>query len=468
MKKIVSIALLLCILLITACTPAPQLLSFMGDESGAATLDGITLYFRASLDPSEESYLGYATNTTFADMALERVAQVEKDLDVNIERSSECKENLNDIIYLLASGGGKMDVNIGMDYDSLPMSQMYKAFVPMSSVSEYIDIYDSEKWGSPARLKMFAWNNEIYGVIPAYWPEIEFASSDFVLVANSDYIASLNLTDPREFHENGVWTMEKFEEVIAQYTSTDNNGEKIYGYGYHNRHIYEMLLQYYGADWAEKDSDGNWKFGALTEAGKNAAQKLRDIQAGYLKDYCYEGGVGDQTTVWLTGNMAIATQHTAHITQPTAQIPQSRYKYAILPFPSSDGKSVFGQFERNVEAIHITSFSDFPTESAMVLSAIYEPFEGYETESVLKELYNTNHFFDERDTDVLFDLANNVRVVLQVTDFQEMNKSLANDLKTNELSTVLAKYEKKMQELLETEFIPVEETMEYLFPNLYK
>ena len=472
-KRIVSVLILACFMFISACSQSVELLSFIDDNDSGETMDGLTLYFKASFgleDPTDDDedakYLGYTLNTTFADMAIERVAKVEKELDVNIELSPECKDSLDDIIYLLASGGGKMDANIGMDYDVAPMSELYRAFIPLSYVSDYIDIYDSAKWGSPERLELFAWNGEIYGVVPNYWPELQFASSDFILVANIDYIKSIGQDDPRDYFENGVWTLEKLEELIPVYAqvSTDAN-ETVYGYSANERHLYELLMQYYGVDWAQKKDDGSWEMGSLTTEGRQAAQKLRDYWSGELSSMIFFDSVGDQAAKWAEQKVAISTMHTVSLTEPTGDIPSAGYEYGVLPFPSQDGKTIFGQFERNVEAIFITSFSEHYEEAARVISAIYEPFEGYEDEDTLKEIYNNSIFFDERDTDIVFELVNSLRVMNQNAEFVDINYAISEELATSEVSTVLEKYSVKLNAILEEELIPIKETMEELFPG---
>lgn len=473
-KKIVSIFLLTCILMITACSGAPELLSFIDENAGSETLGGMTLYFKAALGPEDPldkedntGYLGYARNTTFADMAKARIEEVEKTLDVNIELSQECPNGFfEDIIYLLASGGGKLDANIGMGYEEIEMRSLSQALLPMSYVSEYIDIYDSAKWGSPERLEMFAWDGEIYGVIPNYWPELQFASSDFVLVPNIDYIKSIGQDDPRDYFENGVWTLEKLEELIPIYAKPSSNAEEVvYGYTANDRHLYELLVQYYGADWAQKGEDGTWELGQLTEQGRQAAQKLRDYWVGDLSDMIYFGSVGDQAPLWAKNQAAISTMHTVTLTEPTSEIAQAGYEYGVLPFPSQDGKTIFGQYERNVEAIMIPTFTENYMEAAKVLSALYEPFEGYEDDETLKEMYNSSIFFDERDTEIIFKLKDSLRVMPKSQTLSDVNYAISEGLKNTEVSAILEKHAVKLQTVLEEELVPIKETMEELFPG---
>lgn len=469
-KRIISFLLLAGILFITACSEAPQLMSFINENDKGGTYDGLTLYFKASMGPTEKddtatTWLGYTQNTNFADMARARLEEVEKKLDINIELSKECPDGfLNDVIFLLASGGGKLDASIGMGYEDFSMKDLKLALTPMSAVSQYIDIYDSAKWGAPERLEMFAWDNEIYGVIPNYWPELQFASSDFILVPNIDYIKSINQEDPRDFFENGVWTLEKLEELIPIYSNITEN-KTVYGYSANERHLYELLMQYYGTDSAVKDVNGVWVAGCLTAEGRQAAQKLRDFQTGALSDNIYLASVGDQSTLWEKSEIAISTMHTVSLTDPNSGIVSVGYEYGVLPFPSPDGQSIFGQYERNVEAIFITSFTNHAEAVAHAISEIYEPFEGYETTDALKDIYNTSIFFDERDTEIIFKLAESLRVLPQAPRASDLNYHISEELNKSEVSAVLEKYASLIQSVLEEEFIPVKETMEHLFPG---
>ena len=472
MKKIMAVLMIVCFTFISACSAAPQLLDFLNAGSNSEKLGGITLYFGADFGPKnvkdeadKTPFLGYIYGSALADTAIARIEQVEKDLDVNIEQSTE-NRSLNDLMYLIASGGGDLDAVIGMGFDVGSMSQMYKAFTPMSQVAQYIDIYDSEKWGAPERLEMFAWNGEIYGVIPNYWPELQFSSSDFVIIPNISYIKSIGLDDPRDYFENGIWTLEKFEELIPLYSSysADQNAV-VYGFSANDRHLYEMLMLYYGADWAQKDANGNWTSGARSPAGRSAAEKLHEYRRGELKDNILFEKIGAQTYYWGQQQVIMSLLHTVCLTETNGLIPLVGYEYGVLPFPSQDGKSIFGQFERNSEAILITSFTSYAEETAKVLDAIYEPFEGYEDAEALKEQYNDTLFWDERDTEVMFALANSLRLLPQATEFGETNIKIAADLEKYDAAQVMDKYSAQIQSILEKELIPVKETMEKIFPG---
>ncbi len=473
LKRFTAFLILIGMMFVSACSSGPELMSFIEENGGYEGLDGLTLYFTANFGPADASdtsdktpFLGYIQNTEFYDMAIARVAKVEKDLDVNIEPSPEGRE-LSDIVYLLASGGGKLDAIIGVavDYIGGLMSSLAPAFTPMSAVSQYIDIHDSAKWGAPERLEMFAWNGDIYGVIPNYWPELQFSSSDFIVIPNIDYIESIGQTDPRDFFENGVWTLEKMDELIPLYAQySEVKEETVYGFSANERHLYEMLVQYYGADWAQKNDNGQWEIGSLTSGGRLAAEKLHDYLTGELSDLILFDKVGTQTYYWGQQQIAMSLLHTLCLTEPNALIPLVGFEYGVLPFPSQDGKSIRGQFERNVEALMITSFTMYAEEAAKVLNAIYEPLEGYEGIDQLRERYNTNLFFDERDTEIMFKLAESVRL-LPSNSIGEVNILIAENLKKADAAEVLDRYSSQLNDILEKELIPVKETMEKLFPG---
>lgn len=468
-KKLASLLVLLCVILITSCAGQnSELADFIGSDTESG-LGGLTLYFRAELGQKESelakaSYLGYGEDSLYAEMAKERVQKVETDLDCHIELSTALTD-MNNIVYLLASGGGDLDAIIEPEYWGGSDAKRLGAFLPMSTVSSYIDIYNSEKWGAPNKLEIFAWDGEIYGVTPAYWPECQITCSDFLLVCNSEYLSSKGFDDPREYHENGIWTLDKFEETIKAYTNEDSNGDPVYGFSANKRHLYEMLCKYYGVDWAEKDDSGNWVAGALTANGLLAAEKCREMIAGDLNPYCYINSVGEQVDMWLSDHVAMAMLHAFSSIKNTAEIPYSDKEYSILPFPSQDGKTVFGQYERSIQAIFITSWTSNYQEAARVLSAIYEPFEGYETEDELKAQYNSYTFFDSRDTDVLFELMNNVKYLFHNEGINDLDLSLTDALLTKDATQVLDTYKNSINTLVEKEIIPVKETMEELFPG---
>ena len=89
----------------------------------------------------------------------------------------------------------------------------------------------------------------------------------------------------------------------------------------------------------------------------------------------------------------------------------------------------------------------------------------YESPDVLKEIYNSNIFFDERDTEIIFELANSLRVLPQAPRSSLANQNIVASLKSKDVSTVLGEYKSVLETVLVEEFIPVKETMEELFPG---
>ena len=91
-KRIISLLLLAGILFITACSEAPQLMSFINENDKGGTYDGLTLYFKASMGPTEKgdtetTWLGYTQNTNFADMARATIRMVTDSIDSFVKKS---------------------------------------------------------------------------------------------------------------------------------------------------------------------------------------------------------------------------------------------------------------------------------------------------------------------------------------------------------------------------------------------
>ena len=72
---------------------------------------------------------------------------------------------------------------------------------------------------------------------------------------------------------------------------------------------------------------------------------------------------------------------------------------------------------------------------------------------------------DPRDTEVAFTIAENLRALPQAAAFSEINMAIAAQLEKYDAAQVLDSYSAKIQDVIETEVIPMKETMEKLFPG---
>ena len=231
-------------------------IEFSGQE--ITGLGGLELVIGSFFDSTNgavvgENVLGYSIGTGLADLAAARLKEVEIALDCKIE--SVYMDNFyNTFSYSLAIGQSPCDI---MFVPSMNYYGWMKAgyLSRISSVSDYIDYTDSAKWGTPMLLECLCYKDDLYGLLPAAWPDLVYTSFGYPLVANMNLISSVGGDDPRELYEQGMWTWDTFSEQIQKCTVIEGSETKYWGLGGHYPYFAEMIFRSNGVSLTRVNGD---------------------------------------------------------------------------------------------------------------------------------------------------------------------------------------------------------------------
>lgn len=423
MKKIIETLLCLVLLFATVSCAQKESESFDVDLLSYGSSEGISLEGRNikyifnpemnwAVTAASDSFLGYAYETNLADAAIKRVAEVEKKLDcvITIEQRTQAHDYVKAPIL---SGVYVTDIVSGIS-DMIGDYCRLGCYVGMSELSDYIDINDSDKWGTRPFLETMYYKDDLYGLVPAAWPELTHINFGYPIVFNGNIFATNGITDPREYVENNEWTWDKFAEVVAEAHIEEGGEVKHYGFMGAERMIAEMFIFSNGATFVSVNSDGEPYFSLFDEKGQTAMDACNNILNNICKDYIAKYALTynhDQIAkAFVSEEASMAAIYTGYIYGRDAIVAQGLYDFGILSWPHGPDVAddfTFGVIENIYTAVAIPVTSPDPISVAAVLNELYEPLEGFETRETVQEYMSHNYFFDQRDADTFFRMYDN-------------------------------------------------------------
>jgi hypothetical protein len=386
--------------------------SSSSDES-ALDFNGLELLYRINLDSgngvdSTENYLGYTLNTEFSDLAMQRV----RDLENRYKFKLNVTNDTADLVNMTAGGLRFADIFLSPSFNFFAWSKA-GLLTGISTLSEYIDYRDSEKWGSPLILESMFYGNDVYGLTPNAWPEQNYTSFGYPLIANVDLIMTNGALNPRELVEEGVWVWDTFTQELEKNTVMEGSTARSYGLVTSYPYFAQMMILSNGARFAERDEDGNYYCGYYTPQAMRAMEMIREIWYGKYEHTVMRDEVYYSEVVMRN----FTSEHGAYAFLPThflfgvyGEVAMNLDNFAILPTPTGPDVPV-----GYMSSVHHTMYYtiSFPISSsstdaaATVVNEIYEPLPGFETKDDIKSYMSRNYFFDERDADVFFELFEN-------------------------------------------------------------
>ena len=411
MRNIAKILVLAFIfsLFATACGSAEQEIfdvEFVKSSDGI-DLEGVTVkYMRGEMWGGTEKgeVLGYEGGTILADLAMSRIKDIETNMNCTLDIVYGPDQHKT---FQLSNAAGSYFCDIICSVSDVFRNDMKAgALVGLSTVSEFLDYQNEAKWGNGNMLEMLCWEDDVYGFVPLSWPTSSVSYTGLTVV-NEDLIASLNVTDPRDLYENGEWTWETFRECLKKYYVQEGNEIKHYALSAAAADFGSNYILSNGHRIAEKDFNGNYISGLHDPRSLKAMEEAQDVYNGslsYTIDRTSDILQGPIDAL-LNGTAVMGVMHYAEYV-PT-KIAKEMTNFGVLPWPSGPdvepGYLATHQF--NLErAIVLSRFSPNIDVTAIVINALYEPFEEYPDSNSIKDfLYNT-FFFDRRDADIYYDL----------------------------------------------------------------
>lgn len=472
MKKIIAFVLVTVFLLCFAACASEETedVELVWDsENENFDFDGHVFRLCGDISDKSATFLSFFKDTNFGDAAMQRFRDVEKQYNCTILKS-DVINSVEEIFAHAAAGSTGFDFFVEHIFYGGNEFKNTGVLMPISSVSDIIDITDSYKWGTPNMQEEFTYKDDTYGLLPMAWPEINFMSLDFFLVFDTDITNYLGLEDPREYMEKGEWTRDRFEQVLFDYTFIDNSGNEVKAFSFDSRHLIDLGLKSFGVKLCRMDDNGKWVSDYVSQNGYEALDWCRKIAFEPEFDPCiYHEGVGNAVKLWvdkklsiafLTANYAFSTSSSG---DASCEVAYSGIPFSLLTFPSEDGKTVISQHERTINAVLFPSWGSSPEGSAFLVNEIFEPIAGLNNLEQMISYYSDNLFFDRRDTELVFSMQKVSRYLFHDEGINDFNRSIYSSLMKSTGTAVMDKNSDIVDRLLEKEIIPVKEGMFAIF-----
>jgi len=375
----------------------------IGSDSGY-DLEGYTIKYICGL---EDTYLGYEEDTFFYDTAKQRVADVEKELNCKIEAQNSKSGDSSAMITATASGVYYGDA-FSWEGDMLEDAAAAGLLVGLSSVSDYLDIKDTEKWGNKYQLESICYKDDVYGFIPYYWPERSYSEMGYFLAVNEDVVSKLGETDPREYVENRTWTWSQFRECLERFTVTEGSETTIHAMPTDDGYYALMYIGSNGSRLVSVSPNGKITNGYTDEKTMKAMQEAVDVKTEYA--YAFSKTSIRETIVeeLASGKLAMAPVDCNFLLTKVAYQVDN---FGIVKWPVGpdvDPDYVFSTYA-NIRPTSISVLTPDAGATALILDKLYEPFEGYKTQDEIKNYMKNLVFHDDRDCDTFFGMIENTQ-----------------------------------------------------------
>ena len=404
MRKILSMLIsIIFIFSAVSCASTEEIVPEYIASVGEIDLGGRTMTMALVPDyffEGDNSTLGYINDTDFGDLAVQRLQDVENKYNVTIE--FDYVGRAGDAAYKTVASGEQK-------YDFVSEETYYLVGYIASGIFEdlalldNINVFNEEKWGNKQMLMSALWDGGVYGVLPAAHPFRVTNSQSNLLCINENLIINLLATDPRDYFENGEWNWETFNKVLRDYTHTNNSGETVYalvsGFGGFSRE----LAMCNGNEFITFDSNGAFEMGYFTPSAIEAYYQAFEWFYGDTK-----GCVSNQGELFLSENAVMTNTGTSGLLATTSSIAYTMDNFGIVPIPygpngnPKDYKiSYISAYFMHAIPINARNVE----ESALILDAIYEPFEGFETKNQILDYLERNYFSDRRDAELYLSVS---------------------------------------------------------------
>lgn len=413
-------ASLLAISLISCSQSENEVFDVDYDGSAATTFDGLGLkmlvaFFSGNSAVEGENILGYPIGTGLADLASKKITDTEKQLDCKISFDYKDWSSFTSFFSgCLAAGISPGDFAFITSFDIYSWAKAGYLTGIVSHLGNIIDYRDSDKWGTPNLLECCCYKDDLYGVLPAAWPDLIYSSFGYPLVVNMDIVARYGADDPRELYENGKWNWATFNDELEKCTIVENGETVVYGLTAHSPYLSEMILASNGVGLTRINGKPSLECGFYNNPSFfTAADEVQLIRFGDLSYTYYANVESDPVTVtesFCEEKAAYGFMPTKYIFGVFGEISQRVSNYGVLHTPV--GPDVAPDFAAGIYdgmtcTLTFPSVSDNVIEAATVANELFSPLPGYETKEDIIEYMRRNNFFDPRDCDAFLDVLNN-------------------------------------------------------------
>ncbi|MBP5246054.1 MAG: hypothetical protein J6036_06335 [Clostridia bacterium] len=352
---------------------------------------------------------GFMDGTSLADIAAERKKDVENAYNCTLN-VIYADSDTNNAAVQTAALSGKSVYDISTNGSFAYCVNVRAGY--FAGLSALIDVTDTDKWGTPNMLHHMIWKNDVYGVVPYAWPELLYTTFGYPIAVNETLINKYGHSDPREFVETEMWTWDKFEEVLHEYTVKESD-RTVYGMATHAPYFSVMMFLSNGTAMSDV-VDGSVCCGVFTERGYVALERAHSIYLETCRD-CFHpsdawGGVG--VDLFVNGEIVLLTLPTSELFGDSSSLLYRTDNVGILPYPFGPDAEpgIYASDYSNLDCATVIPISaNDLSVSALILDAVYEPFDEYKTKDDIITYMAEQVFFDERDAHIFANMLENTQ-----------------------------------------------------------
>lgn len=426
-------------------------------EKRVDTMNGtiIKYFHKLSNDETEGDFMSFLHETNLCDIALARKAAIEAAYDCKIETTYSSltgDEMVSAIVEAYATGKAFTDI---VDTESL--GDQFKlcngdCLYPLVDVKEYLNYEIAEKYG-PANLLEGTMRNSVPYMVTGYsLPEHQNTCGNPTMIFDVKLIKENNLTDIREYYEQGKWTFDFFENTFLP-TYTIQVGERNIiacaapkPINVVNGAIYSNGAMPY------REQDGTYVNNLDCDEILYAIDWVSKILREHGDQLKTCGSFANSQQMLINKDAFMAIDEFANIFRVFAYNVE---EFGIVPFPSGPN----GNYGNNpslssIRAYGITKGTESPEYVAVVLSELLETFEEYPDRESLKEFYSTM-FFDERDINVFFSMSDNARSYYFSAGWSSFGTYVGNAIAENKTAAeIVSAYKETFNEVVTKYIVP--------------
>ncbi len=422
-KRILALFALVAMIFTTSCAEPATLLEFLPAETGV-DFDGRVVDFAWCKGAPEHPY--YIEDTLQYDAFFKRVNDVNEKLNCEINVMLDAERG--PITVAMQSGSESVDILLceGID-DYMDAKMIYS----ISDLSEFIDLSNEKKYGTPNFLESMMLNGVVYGVTPVQWPGFE-STGGYLTVYNRDLFQEYQIPDFREYYENEIWTWDTFKyEYMDKYDLQNSDGSTLYLLHTNGSDLYQIVFYSNGLNYIEKKADGTLSVNPFTEAFTYSMQFWGDLYKEH-KDKIESNTNTYVFTPYIEGKAAAGFAWNSHlVTGPIAYNDKS-FETGVLPIPCGPNVE-YGQWSQTMQRAYgmvLPITSTIPEESAQIIDLLCEPFEEFGGEDGLFDYLRTNVFTTDLDA----------QIYLDIVDFMRYDYTFVGDRYGREISYVFEDY----------------------------
>ncbi|MDF2686528.1 MAG: extracellular solute-binding protein family 1 [Clostridia bacterium] len=451
MKKIFSFLLLtlICFSLL-ACSAEPSIQEDIQQEEPAVDMDGyefLILQEYKVVDP-----FGYKETTIYADEMLARFDRLEQKYNCLINVSNDGGGDADLLKYVQANlsvgeniGEALYAVNSNMNAVFAYAGYLY----PLTDVKEFLNYENSEKFGSAKLLEMSMLNSIPYTVYAVSLPEkVEAAIVFSIFVINENLIKNYNLTDPREFVEQGSWSFDKLTEILPTYHIKE--GELEYkALGTTKDYFVKNAVLSNGVKYIQMVDDVI-STDIYTDKAINAINYAKNVFDLYSDDLMIEPNYWTKQVLnaFKRGELVMGMICTPEIQSDIATAVDN---FGIVPFPCGPDVE-YGEWGADVmcaQGMSIFMNAESPEYAATLIDECLSPIEGEETLEDRVSAAMRKTYFDERDAKIMMTLLNKARYNYWTVGGNDFWTNAGNAISKSTGAEIVQKYGASIEKVVE-------------------